>query len=97
MEQESQCMRELPRYRCHKDVWALQIKDVTYDQPPHGTDPRGNATITPVEEGYAPITMDEKWASKVRPQPGGYLVIYKDGYTSYSPAEAFEDGYTRIS
>lgn len=90
-------MRELPRYRCHKEVWALKIKDVTYDRLPLEGEPRGNATITPEDEGYAPITMDEKWAMKTRPQPGGYLVFYQDGYTSYSPAEAFEDGYTRIS
>jgi len=30
------------------------------------------------------------------PQPGGYFVVYKDGYKSFSPAKAFEEGYTRI-
>ena len=27
---------------------------------------------------------------------GGYLVQYEDGYLSWSPAKAFEEGYTRI-
>ena len=27
---------------------------------------------------------------------GGYYVLYKDGFASWSPAKAFEEGYTRI-
>lgn len=30
------------------------------------------------------------------PQVGGYYVVYADGYISYSPAAAFEDGYRLI-
>jgi hypothetical protein len=30
------------------------------------------------------------------PQVGDYLVEYDDGYVSWSPAKAFEDGYSRI-
>ncbi len=33
---------------------------------------------------------------KHQPKIGGYFVVYKDGYKSFSPAEAFEEGYTRI-
>ena len=29
-------------------------------------------------------------------KPGGYYVRYPDGYESWSPAEAFEDGYTLV-
>ena len=88
--------REMPRYQCHKKVHALKIKEVTYDLPPLEGEPRGNATIAPADEGYAPFVVDEKWAMKNRPQPGGYYVVYEDGYASYSPAAAFENGYTRI-
>ena len=28
---------------------------------------------------------------------GGYLVKYEDGYTSWSPAEAFEGGYREVT
>ena len=30
------------------------------------------------------------------PTPGDYIVIYADGYKSWSPAKAFEEGYTRV-
>ncbi|CAB3730875.1 hypothetical protein [Paraburkholderia rhynchosiae] len=88
--------KEMPRYRCHKEIWALKIKDVCYDRPPLEGEPRGNATITPADDGYAPFVVDEAWAMKHRPQVGGYYVVYADGYKSFSPAGAFEDGYTRI-
>ena len=29
-------------------------------------------------------------------QVGGYYVVYTGGYKSWSPAEAFEDGYTKV-
>ena len=30
------------------------------------------------------------------PHVGGYYVLYEDGYESFSPAKAFEEGYTRF-
>jgi hypothetical protein len=33
---------------------------------------------------------------KHKPQVGGYYVLYKDGYASFSPASAFEEGYDLI-
>ena len=36
------------------------------------------------------------FVQKHNPQSGGYYVRYEDGYESYSPAEAFESGYTPI-
>jgi hypothetical protein len=30
------------------------------------------------------------------PQIGGYYVLYEDGYESFSPADAFESGYSLI-
>lgn len=41
--------------------------------------------------------MSREWMTKHNPVVGGYLVLYDDGYCSFSPAEAFESGYTRIS
>jgi hypothetical protein len=29
-------------------------------------------------------------------QPGDYIVIYADGYVSWSPGAAFEAGYTKV-
>lgn len=79
---------EMPRYKCHKEVWALKIEDVKRLG--------GQAVIFPAEEGYAPFDVSEEYVTKHNPQPGGYFVVYEDGYNSFSPAEAFEDGYTRI-
>lgn len=100
----AEAQRELPRYKCHKEVWALKIKAVDFDyeaasQMNRETD--GSATITPAEEGYAPFKVSQEYVSKhfrflPRPQiVGGYYVLYSDGYQSFSPARAFEEGYTR--
>ncbi len=93
--QESQTGAELPRYRSHKIVWALKIKSVEPDaSAPRGAE--GSCIITPEEPGYAPFRVSAEYAKKHNPQPGGYFVQYKDGYTSFSPAKAFEEGNTWI-
>ena len=78
--------KELPRYQSIKKVHALKMKSLV-------TSEDGTATFTPAEEGYAPIKLDAEFVSKHKPQAGGYYVVYKDGYKSWSPAEAFEEGY----
>ena len=83
---------QMPRYRCHKEVFALKIKAI---EPGHFID--GGATVIPVEEGYAPFKVTEEYLRKHNPQAGGYYVVYDDGYKSWSPEKAFEEGYTRIS
>lgn len=80
---------EMPKYRCHKEVWALKIKDVQIED--------GQCLLSFEEPGYAPIDVGGKWYDRHQPEQGGYYVVYKDGYKSYSPSEAFEDGYTRVS
>lgn len=91
---------ELPRYVCHKEVWALKIAKI---EPSCGDRPAGpneetdgGAIITPADAGYAPFKVEFDYVRKHQPKAGGYYVVYKDGYKSFSPAEAFEEGYTRI-
>ncbi|HVI92099.1 MAG TPA: hypothetical protein VM659_27665, partial [Dongiaceae bacterium] len=48
------------------------------------------------DKAYAPIAIDAGYVRKHKPVEGGYLVVYEDGYRSFSPAEAFEGGYTKI-
>ena len=93
---ENQVQAEMPKYRCHKEVWALKIKDIKRDGEGENRETDGSAMITPEEEGYAPFKVEHGYMFKHKPEVGGYYVVYKDGYKSYSPAEAFEDGYTRI-
>ena len=77
---------EMPRYRSHKTVWALKIAAIKYEGV--------GAVMTPVEDGYAPFAIDADYMHKHDPKVGGYYVVYADGYKSWSPAEAFESGYT---
>lgn len=85
---------EMPRYQSHKKVWALKIEKIVSRAVPIGSDEA--ALIYPVDAGYAPIPVTSQYLSKHEPEPGGYYVVYDDGYKSYSPAEPFEAGYTRI-
>lgn len=88
---------ELPRYLCHKEVWALKIAAIKRDGEGENRETNGSALITPVEWGYAPFKVDCAFMQKHKPEVGGYYVVYPDGYKSFSPAKAFEDGYNLIS
>lgn len=82
---------EMPKYVCHKQVRALKIKSI---KPLDGD---GDLEITPEENGYAPFAVSGEYAGKHTPEVGGYYVVYKDGYKSYSPAKAFEGGYVALN
>lgn len=91
-------MKEMPRYRCHKEVWALRIREIVRDcdvAKGSGRETDGSAMITPEEKGYAPFKVSEAYMRKHNPSVGGYYVVYDDGYESYSPQHAFEQGYKR--
>lgn len=84
-------MRELPRYQCYKQVWALKIKEL---RPiGNGENHKYGAFMLPEEPHYAPLELDQAFIDKHKPEVGGYYVVYEDGYKSYSPASAFENGY----
>ena len=84
-----QTIAEMPKYKCHKEVYALKIKSVVGN-------PNGSADLFFFDAFYAPITVSVEYISKHRPKEGGYYVVYEDGYESWSPADAFENGYTKI-
>lgn len=83
----------MPQYQCHKKVWALKIKDLL-DPTVDGNESDGSFILVPAEEGYAPFRVSRSYVQKHNPERGGYFVQYEDGYTSFSPALAFETGYT---
>ncbi len=89
------CSTEMPKYRSHKVVHALKIAEVRNDTPPN-QESDGSRTIVPADEGFAPFRVEHDYVRKHSPKAGGYYVVYQDGYKSWSPAEAFESGYTRI-
>lgn len=78
----------LPRYQCHKQVSALKIKAVV-------PNPRG-VELHFDDERFCPHQVELFWVTQHGAEAGGYFVVYADGYTSYSPAAAFEAGYTLL-
>ncbi len=76
---------EMPKYKCHKEVHALKIHEVSVLD-------NGDAVIMP--EDYPSFQVDKEYVDRHKPVVGGYFVRYKDGYASFSPAEAFEEGYS---
>lgn len=90
--QQNSAGAEMPKYKCHKEVWALKIRDINTESK----EIDGSALIIFVEDGYAPFTVNSEYLRKHNPQIGGYYVVYEDGYKSFSPADVFEKGYTKI-
>lgn len=80
---------EMPRYKSHKTVWALQISTINRMTP-------GKVILSFRDKGYAPLTLDEnnKLFARYAPIQGDFYVVYADGYKSLSPQQAFLDGYT---
>jgi hypothetical protein len=87
---------DLPHYRCHKVVGAAKIVSVRRDSSP----PVGDALTWEIALNVAgtelKVHVDAWWVAKNQPQIGGYFVRYEDGYESFSPAQPFEDGYTKV-
>jgi hypothetical protein len=99
MDNENLPQREMPKYQSHKIVWALKINKIDKDMDKAKEEDRetdGSAIITPSDEGFGTFTVDHQYMHKHQPEVGGYYVVYKGGYKSFSPADAFEEGYTRI-
>lgn len=76
----------MPQYQSHKKVWALEIE----------TADRLTCKLSFADEGYAPIEAGAAMWSRYQPVPGDFLVVYEDGYQSFSPRKAFLDGYTKL-
>jgi len=77
----------LPVYACHKRVRAAKITDWRFLLP---------EKVVLELEGGSEATVCAQWFDAKRPRIGGYFVVYADGYESYSPAGAFELGYSKI-
>ncbi len=94
----------MKRYRCHKVVEAFKIGLIQDDA-------RGFRLVevlaqTTLGEQFfsddwqsgdiTTVIVSSEYMGKHKPMIGGYYVRYEDGYESYSPADAFERGYTLI-
>lgn len=90
---------QLPLYKCHKEVRAAKISGISPRQG-IGTDKEYNTLYleNPYRNGQNMAMQDvsPEWMVRFKPEVGGYFVQYNDGYTSFSPAKAFEEGYTLV-
>ncbi len=90
---EESAQAEMPRYRSHKSVHALKLKSIL---PEEG----GVLSMTPEDPRFKAIRLEGAEADRFRRaclqniEDCGYLVVYTDGYRSWSPTTAFEEGYT---
>jgi hypothetical protein len=82
----------IPLYRSHKLVRAAKI--TSFYTPDGRTYHVGMEGV----DGCAYVGRDwlDKRVPEIQNPVGGYFVLYEDGYTSWSPAEAFEAGYTKV-
>ena len=73
---------QLPQWKSHKTVDAAKIEEI-----------RDGGEL--VLEGGHVVTPGPAWMNKHHPDVGWYFVRYADGYESASPAQAFEEGYSK--
>lgn len=81
---------EMPRYKSHKTVWALKIAAIEINEDK-------SAKIAPADKDYATFTTKPGWAERFTGtgEDPGYFVQYADGFSSWSPSKAFDEGYKR--
>lgn len=79
----------LAEYRSHKLIRAGKIIKWNIREP--------NTVIVEDYNGEeCKIEMPTNAFARGKPNLGDYIVIYSDGYRSWSPAKVFEEGYSRI-
>jgi hypothetical protein len=90
MGMDNSVQKEMPRYKSHKTVHALQINKIEMLLE------EDKYVIFPQDLEYSSFAVEADVFSRYVPEPGDYYVVYEDGYASVSPKNVFEDGYSRI-
>lgn len=83
-------------YKSHKVVEAAKILSAV------GNPADDMTVILHLQGEKSQLNVSAQWAFRHAPNDlatlaDGYYVRYADGYESWSPAKAFEEGYTRIT
>lgn len=84
----------LAQWQCHKIVKAGKIVGMPIDRSAFN-----GQVVLQVENtagGSDDITCTAGMFARGTPKLGDYIVLYDDGYWSWSPAATFEAGYTRV-
>lgn len=85
--ERAEARRNYPDYVSHKEVSAAKIASIHDDN--------GSLILHFEGDDLRDLVIPaEDLKNKPQPEPGWYLVVYDNGYTSFSPAQAFEEGYT---
>jgi hypothetical protein len=80
---------DIPKYVSHKEVWAAEIEKIDiYD--------RVTISFKDCKPLNYIISEYDKMVIRYQPTEGDFLIIYPDGYQSFSPRKAFLDGYTKL-
>lgn len=74
---------KMGEYQSHKNVLAAKIVGMSDDKSHICTDDGTNWT-------------NIAGANKPDPEIGWYVLLYRDGYVSFSPAPQFEAGYSKV-
>lgn len=86
---------EMPSYKSHKTVHALKIKAIVQSLSTVEME-GGSWDLVPEDPRYPPVIVPHAWYVKHEPKAPGYLVVYEEGYRSWSPADVFEAGYALV-
>lgn len=78
----------LAKFQSHKIVSAGKINQV-YSAAHIGVEQADGSNLT--------TDVPANFFARGTPASGDYYVVYDDGYASWSPAKAFEEGYTRVN
>lgn len=86
----------MPEWKCHKMVRAAKIVRLGGFTSAQS----GDVDILDVDGLQLTVQLEAEVMRRVLQGATsadlGYLVRYEDGYVSWSPSKAFEDGYTRL-
>lgn len=69
--------RELPTYRWHQQVQALEISHIVQTARGH--------LLGFKDQRFSPHEVSNEWLNRYNPQPGGYFVLSDEGQTYLSP------------
>jgi hypothetical protein len=79
----------LKPYTSHKKVSAVEITSVGN----YATNRSGELMRSITLDHNLTIELPDAMFVRYVPVPGDFLVVYEDGYKSFSPRKAFLDGY----
>ena len=82
--------RIMPEYQYHKKIKAFKITYIGEEKSERYT-----VYILRGEHNMC-VMVSSDYIIKHNPEIGGYYVLFNDSYESYSPAKAFEEGYSLI-